>query len=357
MYGRESVNIYYYWVVGELAVIFLFFSFIIYKLWRAAKAKEKAGKPEPPETLNGKISHYTKYILRILGVGLGAFVGVVLFITIERVALSVYMETAPTPSKVTIPPDLGFDVEEVVFISEDGITLAGWLVPSQNDATIILLHSYGNNRTGMIWHAEKLVDAGYGVLMYDERASGESTGEYRSYGWEDTRDVKAAIQFLNSRNPGKNIGAAGCSTGADIVVYSAALYPEIGAIWGDGNSTVRAHDLPAPKNPLMALLIGSNYLTDWLYTIKLGIEAPAPMINVLSDIAPRPVVFVGGGRERPVVGSEAELFTLRFAELAGSNAQAWIIHEATHCDGPFVRAEEYTARMVNFFDTAFGIPR
>jgi hypothetical protein len=45
-------------------------------LWRTAKAKEKAGKPKLPETLNGKISHYTKYILRIPGVGLGAFVGV-----------------------------------------------------------------------------------------------------------------------------------------------------------------------------------------------------------------------------------------------------------------------------------------
>ncbi|WKZ37586.1 MAG: alpha/beta hydrolase [Anaerolineales bacterium] len=351
------MNIYYYWVIGELAVIFLFFSFIIYKLWRTAKAKEKAGKPNLPETLNGKISHYTKYILRILGVGLGAFVGVALFITIERTLLSVYMETAPTPSEVTIPPDLGFEVEEITFSSEDGITLAGWLVPSQNDATIILLHGYGGNRMGMIWHAEKLVNAGYGVLMYDERASGESTGEYRSYGWEDTRDVRAAIRFIQSRKAGEKIGAAGCSTGADIVVYSAALYPELGAIWGDGNSTVRAQDLPLPKNPIMALLIAGNYLLDWMYTVKLGIEAPPPMIEVLPDIAPRPVVFVGGGRERPVVGSEAELFTLRFAELAGSNAQAWIIHEATHCDGPFVRTEEYTARMVKFFDTAFGVTR
>ncbi|MDP1546809.1 MAG: alpha/beta hydrolase [Anaerolineales bacterium] len=351
------MSIYFYWMIGELTIIVFVFSLIIIKLWRTAKAKEKAGKPKLPETLQGKISHYTKYVLRLLGFGLGVLLVLSVFITIERTLLSVFMETAPAPSEVTSPPDLGFDVEEVTFESEDGITLAGWFTPSQNGATIILLHGYGGNRTGMLWHARQLVNAGYGVLMYDERASGESTGEYRSYGWEDTRDVKTAIQFLNSRKADENIGTAGCSTGADIAVYSAALYPEIDAVWGDGNSPVRAQDLPAPKDPLMAVIISSNYLIDWLYTVKLNIEAPTPMIDVLPNIAPRPIVFVGGGRERPIVGSEADLFTRRFAEIAGPNAEAWVIDEATHCNGPVVIAEEYSTRMVQFFDTAFGIPR
>jgi len=67
--------------------------------------------------------------------------------------------------------------------------MAGWFIPSRNYATIILLHGYGGSRTAMIWHAEQLVEAGYGVLMYDERASGKSEGTHRSYGWEDTRDL------------------------------------------------------------------------------------------------------------------------------------------------------------------------
>jgi pimeloyl-ACP methyl ester carboxylesterase len=209
----------------------------------------------------------------------------------------------------------------------------------------------------MIWHAQQLVNAGYGVLMYDERASGESTGDYRSYGWEDTRDVKAAIQFLDSRNAGENIGAMGCSTGASIVVYSAALYPEIGAAWGDGNSSVRAQDLPAPPNPLIAALIAGNYTLDWMYTIKLGTEPPIPLVEVIDEIAPRPLMLVGGGTPLPLLGSEGELYTHRFAALAGPNAQAWVIPEATHCDGPIQRPDEYSQRLVGFFDEAFGIVR
>jgi uncharacterized protein len=347
--------IYQYWMIGEVTFVILFFSFIIFKLWR--NSKNKTGKVIPPETITGKLWHYTKYLLRILGVGLGTLLGLSLFVMIERNLLSVYVETAPTPSSVEVPADLGFEVEEVTFESEDGITLAGWFTPPQNDAMVILLHGYGGNRTAMIWHAQQLVNTGYGVLMYDERASGESAGEYRSYGWEDTRDVKSAIEFLDSRNAGENIGAMGCSTGASIVVYSAALYPEIDAVWGDGNGSVRAQDLPAPTNPLMAALIAGNYTIDWMYTVKLGIEPPVPLIEVINQINPRPLMLVGGGIPLPPIGSEGDLFTYRFAKLAGPNAQAWVIPEATHCDGPIQIPDQYSQRMVKFFDEAFGIVR
>jgi hypothetical protein len=343
--------IYQYWMIGELVIITLFISFIIFKLWQSTKTK--AGKTNVSETIKGKIWYYTKYLLRILGVGLGTLLALFLFIMIERDILTVYTETAPAPSKVEIPDNLGFEVKEVTFNSEDGITLAGWLVPSQNGATIILLHGFGGNRTGMIWHARQLVDAGYGVLMYDERASGESEGNYRSYGWEDTRDVKAAIQFLNSHNADKSIGAMGCSMGADIAVYSAALYPEIGAVWGDGNSSVRAKDIGTPANPLVAAIIAGNYTLDWMYTVKLGIKAPAPLVDVISQIAPRPLMLVGGGRPINVLGSEGEVYTHRLAKLAGPNAQVWVIAEGSHCDGPSVRPEEYSQRMVEFFNNAF----
>jgi pimeloyl-ACP methyl ester carboxylesterase len=257
---------------------------------------------------------------------------------------------------VTIPADLEFEVEDVTFESEDGLTIAGWHVPSQNGATIILLHGYGGNRTSTIWHAGHLVQAGYGVLMYDERASGESEGTYRSYGWEDTRDTSGAIRFLFDRaDLDEQLGILGCSTGADIALRSAAYFPELGAVWADGASSVRAQDLPSPTNPLIALLIAGNYTLDWMYSIKLGIEPPEPLIHIIDDIAPRPIMLVGGGTPRPLFGSEADLYTLRYSELAGPNAEAWIIPEATHCNGRRVRPEEYAARMIAFFNDAFGL--
>jgi fermentation-respiration switch protein FrsA (DUF1100 family) len=280
------------------------------------------------------------------------------FIMLERDIFSVITETMPTPSEVTVPSNLGFDVEEVAFESEDGLTIAGWYVPPQNGATIILLHGYGGNRTGTIWYAKQLVPAGYGVLMYDERASGESEGTYRSYGWEDPRDVGGAIRFIEARQAEgqKRIGIAGCSIGGQIALQGAAYYPTIGAVWADGSGTVRAQDIPPSANLLISLVKLGNYPLDWMFAVKLGIEAPPPLVEIIGDIAPRPIMLIGGGRPLSKVGSE-ELLQSRYLEFAGDNAQMWIIPEATHCDGPRVRPDEYAARMIAFFDAAFGIVR
>ena len=347
-----------YWSIMETIAIISIFAFILLKILRSIKQR-KPNQVSLPKTWAGKIGYGTLYILRIVGVGLGAFLGIALFVMIERNIYSVLTESMPAPSEVNVPVDLPFDFEEVTFEGGDGLRMAGWKIPSQNGATIILLHGYGGNRTAMLWHAKRLVSAGYGVLMYDERASGESEGTRRSYGWEDPPDVKGAIRFIKTAS-GKDrdrIGIAGCSIGAQIALQSTAFYPEIEAVWADGPSSVRASDLPSPKNPLMGMIILGNYSLDWVYELMLNIDAPSPMIEIIDDIAPRPIMLVGGGRSHPLMGSEGDTMIPRYAQYAGSNAQTWVISEAIHCDGPAHRPDEYAERMIEFFDTAFGITR
>lgn len=347
-----------YWSVIETIVIISVCVFILWRIVRSVK-RNKTNPISVPKTLSGRIGFSLLYVLRIVGVGLGAFLAVVFIVIMERNVYSVITETMPAPSEVNIPAGLPFDVEEVSFAGGDGFRMAGWKVPSQNGATVILLHGYGGNRTGMLWHAKQLVNAGYGVLMYDERASGESEGTRRSYGWEDRRDVQGAIHFIEtgSGKSKQRIGIAGCSIGAQISLHSAAYYPEIEAVWADGPSGMRAKDIPGPKNPLMALIILGNYSLDWMYEWRLGIEAPSPIIEVIGDIGPHPIMLVGGGQPQPLIGSEGDMMIPQYAYYAGSNAQTWVIPEAVHCDGPAHRPDEYAERMVEFFDAAFGIKR
>jgi pimeloyl-ACP methyl ester carboxylesterase len=294
------------------------------------------------------------YVLRLVGFAVLAFViigGSVLLCEDYRATVE-YL--APAPSQVEIPGDLPFEVQEVTFTGGDGLTMAGWFVPPQNGATIILLHGYGGNRAAMIWHAQVLVKAGYGVLMYDERASGESEGTRRSYGWQDPADVGGALAYLKRRlGAGPNrIGIAGCSIGGQIALQGAAYYPEIGAVWADGPATVRAADGPPPGNWATGIYFISGYIIDWMSEQQLGVKAPPPMIEIIGKIAPRPIMLVGGGTPLSYVGSEAP-HVQRFAAYAGENAAVWIIPEAHHCDGPIQRPEEYSTRMVGFFDKAF----
>ncbi|MFT3891874.1 MAG: alpha/beta hydrolase [Anaerolineales bacterium] len=345
-----------YWWVIDVIVIMGVFAIALFWVFRSEKQR-KVNPKRPPQTVLGRIGFLLLYILRILGVGGVTILAIILGVMFERNIYAFITETAPAPSHVILPADLSFTVEDVRFEGGDGFAMSGWKVPSQNGVTIILLHGYDGNCMAMLWHAQQLVEAGYGVLLYDERASGESEGTRRSYGWEDPRDVAGAIRFIQTESggSGERIGIGGCSIGAQIALQSAAEYPELEAVWADGPASVRAQDMPVPRNPIVALVMLGNYSLDWVYEIGLHMDAPAPMIHTIGNIAPRPIMMVGGGTSQPFFGSEAEMMIPRYAQFAGPNAQTWIVPEAVHCDGPNHRPDEYARRMVEFFDTAFGI--
>ena len=152
----------------------------------------------------------------------------------------------------------------------------------------------------------------------------------------------------------EKIGIAGCSIGAQISLQSAVRYPELGAVWADGPSTVRAADMPSPQNPLVGLFKFGAYIADWTYEVNLDLKAPPPMITTIGQIAPRPIMLVGGGKPLGFVGNE-ERNVRNYVEYAGKNAQVWIIPEAVHCDGPDVQPELYAQKMIAFFNSVFGL--
>lgn len=313
---------------------------------RRSAASSDGKSPSPPIAVR---------ILRLTTFGLFSFVLVGGGVMAYENYKGVRRQTAPAPSRVEIPEDLPFEVEEVVFTGGDGLKLAGWYVPPENGALVILLHGYDNNRKMMRWHAEQLVANGYGVLMYDERASGESEGGRRSYGWEDAPDVGGALAYLKSRPEAgtARVGIGGCSIGGQIALQGAAYYPEIAAVWADGPAILRAADLTRPDNWATGLATIGSYMAEAFYIARLRLASP-PMISIIDDIAPRPIMLVGGGTPLPHFGSEEPSIN-RYAAFAGENAQVWIIPEALHCNGPAVRPEEYSRRLVEFFNQALEV--
>ena len=166
----------------------------------------------------------------ILVIALGLYLGLPLL------QAHIAIQPSHIPIGSVTPAQLGLEYIEVTLFTDDGLALQGWYIPSNNQAAMILVHASNGNRTGTIFHAALLAEHGYGVLLYDTRAEGESEGALNANGWEDHKDVFAALEYLQGRpeiDPSR-IGALGLSAGAKTVLYTATQTEEISAVVAEG---------------------------------------------------------------------------------------------------------------------------
>ncbi len=92
-------------------------------------------------------------------------------------------------------------------VEADGLTTLAclYILPdsSRHDSingTVFLLHGDGEDRDAMIPLARMITEAGYSVVVYDQRATGRSTGKYRGDGQYESGDLEEVIRYLDLRN-------------------------------------------------------------------------------------------------------------------------------------------------------------
>ncbi len=284
-----------------------------------------------------------RYCLRLLLFLLIVIIALPLTVTIVVANAEALSYVTSAPSFVTRATALPFNTQNVSFVGGDNLTLRGWYIPPQNGTVIILLHGYFADRTQMVFHALNLEKAGYGALLYDERAAGESDGSQRSFGWRDVADVGGALAFLKDKTT--SIAILGCSIGGQIALRAAAQYPQLRAVLADGPSVVSTEDLPPANNWQDSLILRYDWFVDRLVEFHVGMTAPPSVMATINQIAPRPILIFAGA-----LGGEK--FRLhRYQQAAGSNAKLWEVPDATHCDGPTTAPNEYASHMIEFFNS------
>ncbi len=114
-------------------------------------------------------------------------------------------------------------VEALEFKNAEGTKLAGWWVPQSNaKQTVILLHTLGGNRVDLLEFAEPIWKAGFNLVMLDLRSHGMSEGKYFTYGFDEWKDVMAAIDAVNTKQSNQTFSILGVSAGGTVAISAAA---------------------------------------------------------------------------------------------------------------------------------------
>lgn len=119
--------------------------------------------------------------------------------------------------------------EEPLWFDNGSVRLSGSLILPTGGGphpAVVFLHGSGaEGRWASRFLATRLARAGYASLIYDKRGVGESTGDWRTAGFEDlAADTRAAVSFLARRSdidPAR-IGIHGHSQGGTIAPMIAA---------------------------------------------------------------------------------------------------------------------------------------
>ncbi len=234
-------------------------------------------------------------------------------------------------------------LEEVEFKGEGGVPLRGWFVPPKSGALVILVPGLGGNRASLLPEAEIMARAGYGMLSWDARASGESGGEVATWGVHEALDIAESVRFARTRPEVKRIALLGFSVGASAVSRAAANDPSISAVvlyatWTNLRAEIRYKTSKGGPLAASAALLGFRLSgTD--------IDAIRPEDD-LPRIAPRPVLFVSGRLDWDTPPAIMD----RMFELSSPPKQIWKLPNVGHGGYEQASPAEYEQHVLGFLD-------
>jgi dienelactone hydrolase len=240
-------------------------------------------------------------------------------------------------------PQLGAAYEDVAFTTSDGLRLEGWYVPSKNGAAVIAFPG----RKGPQDAARMLARHGYGVLLFDRRGEGEGEGDPNLLGWAGTRDLKAAISFLEARPDVEDgrIGGLGLSVGGELLLQVAAETDDLEAVVSEGagmRSVREAVHLSGSERlaavPVFALVTAA--------TAAFTSDLPPRSLTDLSAEITEPALFIYA-----TPGQGGEQLTREYYEAAKGPKELWAA-EGGHTHAITAEPAEYERRVVAFFNRA-----
>lgn len=300
------------------------------------------------------------FVLLILGwiVLVILFITAVLFVIGPGMLLQPYRRTVDYYRKRTTilhPSDLRLPYEDVTLKTPEGIPLRCWLIPAGDDArgTVVYLHGVSECRIVGLPIAKLLHGLGYNVFLYDSRRHGDSGGNYCTYGFYEKHDAVSVISHLLGRADIRvgRIGLFGTSMGAAVALQVAAIDHRVVAVVAEsGFATLRTIFDDYQKRMIKL---------PWHYLRNLVIRRSEHLAHFRANaVSPREAVKEIHVPLFVLHGTADDLIACRYSEMVFANAnppkELWLIEGARHDNMAEVGGEEYTRRILGFFERYVG---
>lgn len=255
---------------------------------------------------------------------------------------------SPCSEAATTPGDFGLAYEDLTISARAGGRFRAFFIPPSDTAgaVIVIPPTTAGGRGTRLDKVDMFARHGYGVVTFESRRCA-GMGPL-SLGYKETSEVGDVLAYLKTRPDVGRIGIYGFSSAGAASVMAAAKYPEIAAVIAEGGYGDFAEG---------AVGIGTNgdSVLESIYRRSVGVSYRAitgvnisrlSPIDVIGQIAPRPILLIYGSYEPSLAGAYKQL------AAAGDNADLWVVEGATHGAYFKVAPEEYERRVIAFFDAA-----
>jgi alpha-beta hydrolase superfamily lysophospholipase len=284
--------------------------------------------------------------LAFLALGFAAYGGISLY--------AAHVLTSPRPRMESFDPrGIVAGAQEWSARTEDGLTLRGWHLPTQERRRlIIVVHGLWDNVDHVAGPALDLQRRGYDVLLFDLRGHGRSDWARLSMGRRERRDLRAALEWARAEGfAPERIGWLGYSLAGSTLLMEAEENDEIWAAVVDspfGN-------LPEVLDSQLSVQSGlpSVFNPGILLAAHLAFDSPS------SDLIPersarlwgeRPLLLIHGTAD-PIVPVEQGQAVAR---AAGAACEAVYLPDTGHCDAYDCDPGGYVDRIDAFFRRHLG---
>lgn len=277
------------------------------------------------------------------------------FALTSQIAVHQALHPKRSPINAT-PAKYGIPFEEISFPSQDGLTLRGWYIPAAvpTNKAIVLVHGWGDCRDAFVFMQSLVLETlhpEYNLVAFDLRNHGLSDGTATSFGYFESHDVLAALDYAKSRG-NQELGLYGVSLGGASVLRAAAMSPEVRGVVDDcAYATVErafagfiAHYHAPLANQVAAIALQKGD-----ETLGVKMESTQPVSQV-PQLAPRPLLIIHGAADQFIPPENSRL---NFQAAKGNaNVSLWIVPGADHGQSDVADPTDYRSRLLALYHQA-----